>query len=425
MNLITFIGIVVVIYVAVVFFKGLGKRLPILELMLLIAGLQWIIGPFIEFSSDFHDPKYYMYVDQSTYMGFVVPAYGLFVLSILALTKKYQVDVQDILDFKKYSSYGLTILYVGIAFDLLGFVLPGALGFLVFLMAGFKFVGAIILFFSDKRIHRLIFYGAIAFLVYISLKKALFHDFILWSTFFYMFFAIKNNPTPRIKFLTLIGGFVMLTVIQAVKSEYRLMLNEGFEGNFAELFFGTVSQKYDTGFFEEDEDAASLNVRLNQGWIISAVMSHVPRNLEFAHGATIREAVVASLIPRFLNPNKKEAGGQENFELYTGLTLSQNTSMGLSIIGEFYANYGVALGIIAMGVWGLFLALIWRKLLYNTYKIPLLIFFLPLVFLQVVKAETELVVVLNHLIKSIIAIALFFWLTKRYLKWQIFAEFDR
>lgn len=425
MNLLALLGIGLVAYIAITFFRALGKQLPILELMLLIAGLQWIIGPIIEYNSDFHDPKYYMYVNMDTYMGYVVPAYALFILSILLLKRSFKVDVQDILDFKKYSRYGVTILFIGVVFDLLGFVLPGALGFLVFLMAGFKFVGAIILFFSDSRIHRYIFYGSIVFLIMISLRKALFHDFILWSAFFYMFYAIKTKPTPRVKLLTFVAGFFVLTTIQAVKSDYRVMLREGFDGNFVQLFFGTVTQKYDQGFFEEEEDTAGLNVRLNQGWIISAVMDHVPRNLEFANGATINEAIVATLVPRFLNPNKKVAGGQENFREYTGLHLSDNTSMGLSIIGEFYANFGVLSGAFAMGIWGVFLALIWRVLIKNTYKIPLLIFFLPLIFLQVVKAETELVVVLNHLIKSIVAVALFFWLTKRYLKWQIFAEFDR
>src|SRR5690606_37041176 len=104
---------------------------------------------------------------------------------VLLITKKYSVNVQDILDFKKYSRYGATILMIGVMSELLGFVVPGALRFFVFLLTGFKFVGAIILFFSDVRIHRYIFYGSIFFLVYISLKNALFHDFILWSTFFY------------------------------------------------------------------------------------------------------------------------------------------------------------------------------------------------------------------------------------------------
>src|SRR5690606_8294988 len=246
-----------------------------------------------------------------------------------------------------------------------------------------------------------------------------------WSTLFYTFWAIKSKPSARSKLLTMAGGFVMLIVIQSVKADYRALLKQGFDGNVVGLFLGTVNQQYESGFLDEEEDTASLNVRLNQGWIISAIMDHVPRNLEFAGGATIKEAIVASLVPRFLNPDKKEAGGQENFTKYTGLPLSDNTSMGLSIIGEFYANYGVLIGIFMMGLWGLFLAFIWKKLIANTYKVPLLIFFLPLIFLQVIKAETELVVVLNHLLKSIITVALFFWVTKRYLKWQIFVDFER
>lgn len=425
MELITLLGIGLVMFIGFQFFNALGKRLPILELMLLIAGLQWIIGPIVEYNSDFHDPKYYMYVDQSTYMGFVVPAYALFMCSVYFLTRNSNVRVQDILDFKKHSSYGVIILLIGVITELLGFVLPGALGFLVFLLSGFKFVGAIILFFSDKRVHRYIFYGSILFLAYTSLKNALFHDFILWSAFFYMFWAVKNKPAPRLKLLTIVGAFIMLTVIQAVKADYRIMLEQGYDGNVVSLFLGTVNQQYETGFFQEEEDAAGLNVRLNQGWIISAVMDHVPRNMEFANGETVKEAIMASLVPRFLNPNKKEAGGQENFRRFTGLELSDDTSMGLSIIGEFYANFGVLVGIFVMGIWGLLLVIIWRRLIVNTYKVPLLIFFLPLIFLQVVKAETELVVVLNHLLKSILTVVLFFWLTKKYLKWQIYAEFER
>jgi hypothetical protein len=45
--------------------------------------------------------------------------------------------------------------------------------------------------------------------------------------------------------------------------------------------------------------------------------------------------------------------------------------------------------------------------------------FLPLMFLQVIKAETELVVVLNHLIKASIVIWAFFWFAKKRLNWKL------
>jgi hypothetical protein len=48
-----------------------------------------------------------------------------------------------------------------------------------------------------------------------------------------------------------------------------------------------------------------------------------------------------------------------------------------------------------------------------------LLAFLPLLFLQVIKAETELVVVLNHLIKASIVVYLFFWAAKAFLNWNL------
>ena len=55
------IGLITVIYVFSIFIKRLGKTLPVLELLLLIAGLQWIVGSFIEYRTDFLHYKYSLY----------------------------------------------------------------------------------------------------------------------------------------------------------------------------------------------------------------------------------------------------------------------------------------------------------------------------------------------------------------------------
>lgn len=51
----------------------------------------------------------------------------------------------------------------------------------------------------------------------------------------------------------------------------------------------------------------------------------------------------SALIPRFLYPNKKGAGEQsrKDFIEMTGYNLSSSTSMGLSILGESYGNFGL------------------------------------------------------------------------------------
>ena len=194
----------------------------------------------------------------------------------------------------------------------------------------------------------------------------------------------------------------------------------GYSGNKLELFTNLVIN----AIFPDDRNDRSLsgrenNVRLNQGWIISAIIDEIPARTPFIEGETIRQAVSASLLPRFLNPNKKRAGGRENFSRFTGLEIGEGTSMGISIVGEAYGNYNVFGGTLFMGIWGLFLGRFWRFLLKAAMQNPLLIAFLPLIFLQVIKAETELAVVLNHLVKSSIVVFGFFWGARNFLNWKI------
>ncbi len=89
--------------------------------------------------------------------------------------------------------------------------------------------------------------------------------------------------------------------------------------------------------------------------------------------------------------------------------------MNLSLVGEGYANFGAGGGIAFMFVVGLFynwgLALIFRL----ARKYPSLIFWIPLIFLQVIKAETDLITVLNHLVKASIVTAGVFWGFRRIL----------
>ena len=90
--------------------------------------------------------------------------------------------------------------------------------------------------------------------------------------------------------------------------------------------------------------------------------------------------------------------------------------MGISVAGESYINFGVFGGIIFMGAWGIFLSFIWKQLYLKSLKKPFLIFFLPLIFLQVIKAETELSSSLNHLTKTIVFIFIFIWFYNKFFK---------
>jgi len=410
-------GVIFVIYIFWRFINALGKNLPVLELMMLISGLQWVVGPYIGYKQETSHYKYYMYVDETTYMSYVVPAFVCFCLPLLFVLRKEK--TWETINFLKYLPYSKFLLLIGIVSDVLSTVSPSSFIFFFFLVSQFKFIGAILLFFSQKKSDQYFLYGALLYLFVSALARAMFHDLLLWGVFMFMYWALKKNPTLKTKLLLIFSGILFTIVIQTVKGAFRTNIWGGYEGNKLELFVDTFNEKVSTGFFNEEQSTSELNVRLNQGWIISAIMYYTPKFQSFGNGETIKEAVFSSVLPRFLNPSKKIAGGRENFEKFTGLLLSSGTSMGISIIGESYANFGVDNGIIFMFFWGSFLAWYWKRIMQFVYRYPLILMFLPVLFLQVVKAETELVVVLNHLIKASIVVALFFWIARKHLNWPL------
>lgn len=419
MSIYSIIGLISVSFVAFKFLKALGTQIPIMEFLLLIAGLQWIVGPIIEYYYPSFHYKYFMYVDEKVYMAYVVPAYLVFVGMVfrgIRSLKNLSINPDHLLYFKHY---GFRIFLLGVAFDLASGFLPGSLGFLAFLVSNFKFAGAIILFFSNDPKLKKLFYFTLIYLFLRAIQNAMFHDLVLWAAFFYMFWALRYKPSYKQIFLTFLIGLFSLTTLQTVKSAYRLQVWYGNADNKLELFTGLfVDAIFFTDSNSDELSGDQNNVRLNQGWIISAIMYEIPTNQAFLNGSTVIEAIGASILPRFLNPNKKEAGGRENFTKFTGIQLADGTSMGISLVGEGYGNFGVFGGIVFMGVWGWVLTKYWTFLIGVTQRNILLLAFLPLIFLQVVKAETELVVVLNHLVKASIVVFLFFWFSKRFLGWR-------
>ncbi|MCG2462612.1 hypothetical protein K8352_17755 [Flavobacteriaceae bacterium F89] len=416
MNLWSLIGLLLVLFIAWRFVKALGTSIPIMEMLLLIAALQWILGPYLSYFNNYTHYKYYMYVDENTYMSYAVPAFLFF--SVIVLFQLPKLDINALQRAVKFAPFAKVLFVIGVSADIGYLYSPPSLLFFLFLLLQFKFVGAILFLFSEDKKSQYFFYGTLGYLFLNALARGLFHDLLLWGVFMFMFWSIKNRPSFRLRIAIITAGIFFAMGIQIIKGSYREIIYDGYKGNKLVLFLSVLEDKVVNEEITESDDQ-NVNIRLNQGWIISAIMYNVPFKEPFSDGGTIAEAVSASILPRFLDKNKKMAGGQENFERYTGLQLGSHTSMGMSLMGESYANFGVLGGIIFMGVWGLFLAWYWRGIVFFVRKYPLLLFFIPIIYLQVVKAETELVVVLNHLIKSSILIALFLLFASKVFNWRL------
>jgi len=221
------------------------------------------------------------------------------------------------------------------------------------------------------------------------------------------------------KYLWLIIAVVSIVSLQSVKSEFRLMSAEGYDGSKVELLLKLMLGESDSEYIIGDQGTfGDLNARLNQGWIISAVMSYVPRMVDYEDGATVVRAITDALLPRMIS-NKRKVAVSDNFRKYTGLQVSHNTSFGISVLGEAWVNFGLLGGILFMFVWGGVIGGLLRALAALSSTYPTAILWAPLLFLQVVKAETELVTVLNHGLKVGLVLWFLYWFAYRVMRVKI------
>ena len=94
--------------------------------------------------------------------------------------------------------------------------------------------------------------------------------------------------------------------------------------------------------------------------------------------------------------------------------------MGMGLLGEAFANFGKKGGILFFLMWGILLGLVIKKIDNLSKLFPQILFFIPFLFFQAIKAETELVVVLNHMVKASILLYLLF----KIMKWRRFNQFN-
>lgn len=419
------VGLAFTFYLFLNYIDKLGKTLPILELMLLIAALQWILGAYIAYRIEYEHWKYFMYVESERYFGFVVPGFiafagGIFLFkpsfSMISINKK----LEELID--KMPTLPFVLIALGFIGPIFFSFLPATFRFVGYLLSNVMYAGVALLLFKRNSKNKWLILGTIMALTFVnSVAKGLFHDLILWSALLGSFVFVQWQLSFSKKLTLILVGLLFAFFIQIVKSDYREASELADSTSqrlslFASLIMDRLTNP---GEYIGDSFLGDSNVRLNQGWIISAVLDYVPSGEPFANGETIKTAFIDALLPRFLYPDKKLAGGQENFSRFTGLYLTDKTSMGTSILGEAYANFGAGGAWLFMFGWGALVGLIFKKLIKKTFYRPLLMVFIPLIFLQVVKSETELYVVLNHLVKSLIFVFLFLWFARKFLKWQV------
>ena len=423
-DLFSSIGIGLFLFFGVKFFLEIGEKIEIRDIMILIAVLQWIIGPLLAYKVYPDDDFYYMAVEIDVYMSFVVPASFAFVLG-LYLPLKNQQEGESLYLFgikntlKKYKNLDLLLVLSGVILNIFVLSFPQSIRFAASLLSDVRFVGLYLLLLGHRKNKWLIVGGVILMLLLTALRNAMFHDLILWLSFFLMIAAFVYKPTVRKKAIFVISLLFLVITLQTIKHSFREALSEG-TGEGVSLFADLVQEEvFDSDYATSESNLSAMVTRINQGWIIARIMSWTPSHEPFAGGETIMEAIKSSFMPRFLFPNKVTAGGRTYFTRFTGKDISDQTSMGLGLVGEAYANYGINGGAFFMFIIGFFYNFFLSRIYKIAKKHPAIIFFIPLLFLQVVKAETDFSVILNHLMKATVVVWAIFFGLRKFLKIKI------
>jgi hypothetical protein len=395
------------------FQKRLDQGLPLMQVAGILAVLQWVIGPYLSYNAVMVEGRYSMYVEEAQYFAFALPGTAAYLLGLLAFGYSIrQKEIVRSMDRRGYFELGIALNIAAIAARIVGGVAPGGLAFAFHLLSQVGYVGTIYLLFSKSPFRWPLILLSLLQLVRGSAESAMFHDMILWVAlmFCYWYGTKSHSTTGKLALLSAVG--LALFSIQAVKEDYRAKVWQGEEASFTEHIIDFWTGKKSVS---KDEVMSNVIARLNQGWIISAVIRNVPDSEDFANGETLVDAFYGAFVPRFLAPDKAKAGGQVNFRRFTGLNIADSTSMAISPLGEAYANFGPRGGVALIFGFGMIFSLLYSLCLRYVVKHPAFLFWIPLIFYQAIKAETEFATVLNQLSKGAVVAFGLYWVITTHL----------
>ncbi len=426
------ISIGLFVYFLLNFIDSIGKSYSPLDILILIALLQCLMMPIIVYHVYNDDPlvialKYDMSVTADRYYGFIFPA----ILALIAgiklpglLQRSYQDRIYQTIERAKAhlqgkGNIGLLFIIVGFIAGFLTIFVPGDLGYVVYLFEKLLYVGVLYIYFSDYKSKKL--YLGIAFFAIFakSLVTGMFGELVYITVLGSLLVLLGKRIGNFLKYSIAILGIIFVFIVQSVKSDYREIVWKGAGEGGAGLYFSLIKETISSPerFFDWTTMFPIVN-RANQGMIIGKVMDHVPARAPFANGETIFTSLAASFVPRILWPNKPISGGKMNMERFTGFII-EGYSMNISPFGEAYGNFDSQGGAIFMFFYGLFFALVITMLLYIGKTRPTILLWLPVLFLNAVQTETDILMCVNSLLKGLMFVWFCYWAGDRFLRLKL------
>lgn len=389
-----FTAFAVACYIPVLYDFFMKQRaMPIGELALLLGGFQWIVSPLLAYSYDVFE----MSMPIELYMRNTGIMYCAFMLGYYLFRKDECIDLRRFVISKAfYAKVAKTMIAIGVVSMALQMFINI---FVLELCKELMFVGVLI--FMYLRPDKAVRYAATAlglFMIY-CIRNSGYHELIVWGIFYTMCVFCTRQYSLLKKIMVFVAALFVLNTLQTVKFAIRAGGDNHGVAYFTTMFWDTM--------FTQSTDDTETNVseRFNQGWIISDIYKTIPDKRDYYYGETIFGSITSSMLPGFMyGSNRINAEVTKvYFSEFTGHPLSSATSMGLSVLGEGYGNFGLWGGAVFMFVWGLaiayFMSLLFRL---TRNKDNLWFFLIPIICHDLYKAELSFFKVFNWTFKGVI-----------------------
>jgi hypothetical protein len=360
---------------------------------------------------------YHMTLQTDEYLRYAVPAtialwVGLHLPASRKLSTTWVLPEMEPLSKRLKGTLDAAIV-IGLVFDAYNNSVPVQWRFLFYLIASFRFVGALGWMVTGTPGWKIRVAVVTLHLVAVQSSGGQFYLAIHWGGYFLLVYAFMKRWRLMLAG-SLIVGVLGMALLQTVKPQFRETLVEKEVSGPVEAFTRLSTMLWTRAsqgrVVDEDSDPGDTLVRFNQGWIISRIMTHVPAEEPYAMGGTLADAVIFSIVPRFLFPNKQEGASRTIFLRFTGIDLPSTTRMGLSIIGELYANFGMVGGVLTTFLYGCILGWLFLFFADRAQSNPLWWAIAPTILLPGVEPGFNLEDVFNHIVKAAV-VFLIIWKT--------------
>ncbi|MES2628589.1 MAG: hypothetical protein V4616_06430 [Bacteroidota bacterium] len=393
-----------------------NTELPIRDLFGAFFCLQYLIGPALVYGvfADYQLETYKMKLTSDEYFSFTLPAILLFHIGLwIGEGKKgLVIDLEKVQNgLARVEKWAYSFLIIGFVASLATPFFPTSLGFVFYLLGGVKYCAVFMLMLGRSKVPKTVLVLVFGGLLLSAFTQVMFHDLLTWVLFLAIFAAVRYKFAFSTKLLGLSIFIVLVLFLQLVKIFLRQEIwknNKEFSTEVLIDVTATASAEK-KGIFSKESIAPNL-VRINQGWIVTNVMTNVPRKVPHTNGDLMYMYFEAALLPRFIAPDKLRAGDPEIFIKYSGHMIDKGTSMGLSPMADGYVDFGWNGGIIFLGVYGLAYGLALRYYRRLSDKNALWLIFIPLIFIYPIRPDCETQTSFGHFVKASFLLWLLFTL---------------